>query len=72
MREQTSQSAGQGQGRVYEVFRLVAAMPSSLAAYSSLNSTSSAKIERPSDYIPSEVKLGANCAETSSATEVIL
>ena len=72
MREQTSQSAGQGQGRVYEVFRLVAAMPLSLAAYSSLGCNWSPKIERSSDCIPSEVKLGADCAGTSFATEVRL
>ena len=72
MPKQTSQSARQGQGRVYEVFRLFAAMPLSLAAYSSLGCNWSATIESSSDYIPSEVKLGADWAGTSVATEVRL
>jgi len=46
MRGQTSQSARQGQGRVYEVFRLVAVIPSSVTAYSSLGCIWSAKCER--------------------------
>ncbi len=68
----TDESVRQGQGRVYEVFRLVAAMPLSMAAYSSLGCNWSAKCDRSSDYIPSHVKLGADCAGTSFATEVRL
>ncbi len=71
-RGHTSQSARQGQGRVYEVFRLVAAMPLSMAAYSSLACNWRAKCESSSDYILSQVKLGADCAGTSFATEVRL
>ena len=47
-------------------------MPLSMAAYGSLGCNWSAKCERLSDYTPSQVKLGADCAGTSFATEVRL